>query len=1686
MTRPVPRSNCRRRPAVEGLEERRLLSLGFTSVRGVGVVGDRADLRANATATDAAGDVFVVGTLHGTADFGTDTRPVTLQNSGSFDLYAAKYSPTGALIWAVSTAGATSGSVCQGLGIAVDVQGNVVLTGSFSGNVNFDPGPGSFRMTSAGVGDAFVAKLDSAGRFLWAVDVPGTPGALDQGTAVAVDGAGTIYATGYFSATATFGATTLTSGGNADAFAMALAPSGRFLWAAATGGSATSATAGTGIAADGVGGVSVSGSFSGTVNFDPGPGVRTLTSAGSTDAFAWRLGSGGVLSWADRFGGTDFDQANAVAMDPSGNVYITGTFTGTVSFDAGQGRSTLTAGGTNDPFVCKLDSSGRLIWARSFVGNSGSSVGRGLALDGAGDVISTGDFSGSVAFGPDAGSSTRMSLGGTDVFVAVLDSSGNFLAVQAAGGEGFDAGFGLAVNASGTIAIAGRYTGPATFGGTTLPRLSPISIFVGALKFASDTTAPGIPALEAASDTGVLGDNLTASKQPVFDVIPAVAGNLVELLRDGRVVGSRTGPGAIADPGPVPDGLHLYAARQTDLSGRISPVGPSVAVTIDSTPPAAPSALTLLPADDTGVLGDGITSARRPHLVGAAEPGSTVQVLDASGSLVATANALANGTFSAQPGQPLADGPYRLSARATDAAGNVGPLGPGFLLTIDGTAPAAPSAMTLAAEDDTGVLGDGITSVRRPQLRGTAEAGARVQVLDGAGGVVASTIAGLNGSFSAPVLNTLIDGVYAFSARAIDAAGNVGPSSPVFLLTVDGTPPAAPSALTLAPADDTGLLGDGITSVRRPRLKGTAEPGARVQVLDAGGAEVAVAIAAADGTFIAQPTLPLADSLVILRPRATDAAGNVGPFGPALFLTIDTTPPIAPSAMTLLPADDTGVVGDGNTAVRRPHLIGTAEPGASVQVLDTSGAGIASAVAGGNGRFSAQVNTALADGLYQLTARATDAAGNVGPSGPTLSLTIDGTPPIAPSALLILATDDSGVIGDGITSIRRPRLTGTAEPGSTVQILDAGGTVVGVATVGGDGTFSAQPTRPLGDGLYRLAARATDAAGNLGPTGPSMALTIDGTPPSAPSSLTILAADDTGVLGDGVTTVRRPRLIGTAEPGATVQVVDRNGVVVASTVAAADGVFSAQPREALADGVYSLAARAIDAAGNVGAFSQAFALTILGTVLKAPDAPILAFADDTGVKGDNATVLRQPHLIGKVAPGLTVDLLEGKGKAVASAIAGADGSYSLQSPVVLNVGTRTWSVRVRDVAGNVSADGAPLALKILGTPGDFDGDGKADVSSYDPTTSIWTIQYSGGGSLSFAFGGPGDIPVPADYDGDGKTDIAVYRPGNSTFYILYSGGGVLVLPFGAPNLDVPVPADYDGDGKADIATYRPSTAEWSILYSAGGAKILSFGAPNVDLPIPADYDGDGKTDIATYRPSTAEWSILYSTGGARAFPFGAYNVDRPVPGDYDGDGKADLAVYRTTNSLWSILLSGGGARVFAFGAPGIDIPVPADYDGDGKTDVGIFRPPTADWAILQSGGGVQTPTVGQPGIGLPLILPPALRGLPSGPPAALQVASFVRAPAVFASQAITSRISHETPTQPAGNGHPPHLQAHGTTTHKRPSPPVQRVPRSVATPGARWPWIVPTSGVAVPRGARYRVGPRKFPAPPEGTGPTPR
>ncbi len=413
--------------------------------------------------TDASGNVYSTGVFRDTVDFDPGIGTYKLIASGNnWNTFVLKLDASGNFIWAKNIGGTSS---VLAISLALDAASNVYTTGSFDGTADFDPGIGTYTLMGNGGGsqDVFILKLDLLGNFIWARNLGGNQ--AEQPYCIATDAIGNVYTTGEYSGVADFdpgiGTYTLSSVGiNFDAFISKLNSSGTFVWAKSIGG--TSNDIANSIAVDLSGNVYTTGYFSGTMDFDPGIGTYTITSVGADDIFISKLDASGNFVWGKNFGGTSYEYGQSIAVDGSGNVFTTGNFDGVVDFDPNIGTYTLVTSGSPDIYVSKLNTNGVFAWAKQMSGVS-YDIGQSIAVDGMGNVYTTGYFSGVTDFDPGLSSFTITPSGSSDMFISKLDPSGNFNWVEQIGGNGATNGYCLALDAIGNLYSTGWYTGTCDF-----------------------------------------------------------------------------------------------------------------------------------------------------------------------------------------------------------------------------------------------------------------------------------------------------------------------------------------------------------------------------------------------------------------------------------------------------------------------------------------------------------------------------------------------------------------------------------------------------------------------------------------------------------------------------------------------------------------------------------------------------------------------------------------------------------------------------------------------------------------------------------------------------------------------------------------------------------------------------------------------------------------------------------------------------------------------------------------------------------------------------------------------------------------------------------------------------------------------------------------------------------------------
>ena len=348
----------------------------------------------NSIAVDGSGNVYVTGGYKGTAIFGTTSKT----SAGISDVFVVKYNNSGTFQW-VQSAGGTSDDV--GNSIALDVSGNIYVTGGYYGTATF----GTTPISAVGNADIFMVKYNSSGFVQWVQTAGGSN--FDSSKSITLDALGNIYMTGYYFGTTTFGVISKTSTGSADIFIAKYDPSGAsWLWLQSAG--STGNDYGQSIALDASGNVYTTGYYFGTAIF----GSMSVASAGGNEIFLTKYNNTGTFQWVKSAGGTINDVGNSVAVDGSGNVYVTGYYQGTATF----GTITKTSVGSLDMFVAKYNSSGSCQWLQSAGGTSGV-FGNSIALDASGNIYVTGYYGGTATFG----STTITSSDNSDIFVSRLD-----------------------------------------------------------------------------------------------------------------------------------------------------------------------------------------------------------------------------------------------------------------------------------------------------------------------------------------------------------------------------------------------------------------------------------------------------------------------------------------------------------------------------------------------------------------------------------------------------------------------------------------------------------------------------------------------------------------------------------------------------------------------------------------------------------------------------------------------------------------------------------------------------------------------------------------------------------------------------------------------------------------------------------------------------------------------------------------------------------------------------------------------------------------------------------------------------------------------------------------------------------------------------------------------------------------
>ncbi len=771
-----------------------------------------------------------------------------------------------------------------------------------------------------------------------------------------------------------------------------------------------------------------------------------------------------------------------------------------------------------------------------------------------------------------------------------------------------------------------------------------------------DTNTPSnlVGGLSAASDSGTSqSDGITKVTTPTFSGT-GENGATVKLVIDGQTLTQVVSNGQWSiTTAALTQGVKSYTLSQTDIAGNVFTL-PAASITVDTSTTVSGGLSAVSDSGDSN--SDRITHVTTPQFNGTTEVGNSVTLL--IGGVTYNANVAADGSWTANVTNALTpDGVKAYTITATDIAGNSATATGN--ITVD-TTPPTPLTANLAAASDLGTYNnDSITNVLKPTFTGTAEANASI-ILTINGHNYTGT-ANASGMWSVTVSNNLTPNMtHNYTVTAKDKAGNE--SSVNASITVDTLAPT-PFTGGLHPDDDTGVNStDNKTNVTAPRFIGTGENGAIVTLAIAGQNKTAVVIGGV-WTITADEMTTGTKSYTL---TSTDVAGNTATL-PAGSITIDTSTIVT---ATLDQVSDTGVSQSDNiTKVRTPTFVGTAEPGATV-VLSIA-TFTYNAVVQANGNWTAIVTNNLPEGSVPYTVTATDIVGNTAQA--TGNIIVDTTPPSAPNGGLIMASD-TGVVGDGITKLATPTLTGTAEALSTISLTIGGNTYSTAADASGNWTVMV--TNSLAEGARSYSITATDKAGNVS-AATTGSITVDLTPPGI----------DTLALKQGATVIE-PWLTNLNTTGFNIGGRTENDIQVKMTISttgqqltttshASTGVFDfASFPTNLAEGTHSISIEATDKAGNTSTTVKTIQIDRSVSLTATLEAQ-----SDTGISNtDKITNDTTPTFTGTTDPNAVVTL-KLNGVSYGTATADNAGIWTITTSELSNA-TYSFVVSAVDTLGN--------------------------------------------------------------------------------------------------------------------------------------------------------------------------------------------------------------------------------------------------------------------------------------------------------------------------------------------------------------------------------------------------------------------
>ncbi|HFW5376383.1 TPA: Ig-like domain-containing protein [Salmonella enterica subsp. diarizonae serovar 61:l,v:z35] len=671
---------------------------------------------------------------------------------------------------------------------------------------------------------------------------------------------------------------------------------------------------------------------------------------------------------------------------------------------------------------------------------------------------------------------------------------------------------------------------------------------------------------------------------------------------------------------------------------------------------------------DSGVVGDNITNFTQPTFSGTTAP--FVLVTLTIGTIVYTTRADANGDWTINVIHDLTEGGHSYKVSAEDNAGNSTFIS--GVIVIDTVAQTI--TVELDSQSDSGVKGNFITNDTKPILKGTAECGAAMTLL--INGITYTFNADASGNWLFTLPNSLSEGMYEYTVTVTDVAGNS--TSYNGALTIDTTPPAL--VVELDPGNV--IYGDNIIGNSQPIFSGTAEPGVIITLFITD-VTYSLIVDQSGAWRFSVPDI-LANGEWAYSITATDSAGNQTIINDKVIIQNKDAELQIEVTAGLDESTDSGTIGDNITNNTRPILVGTAVANA---LITLTLAGVTyTTTADSNGKWSFYFEKDYPDGIYDYNIVATAPDGTMGKYSD--SFIIDTTPPDISVSLDTIS--DSGLIGNGITNVKLPVLTGLTEPYAIVMI-----TIDGIeykTTANGAGQWSVQITTELKEGQNDYMVNVTDRAGNNSSATGSITLDTEIVP------LTGIKFSD----GDGrYSSTYTPTIEGWGEAGAmlTISIGSRSYTI---TVPESRKWFFYVPNGFIqsSNSVQYITFKQTDAAGNSTSTTIKFHFITEKPEISAD----ISEDSDTGIIGDKITSNTSPTLTGKVIStvltpsqlalskvSLIIDGITYSGIAVNS-----DGSWSFKLPVDLLPGySYNYTVSVTDFVGNTNSYNSVVTITNL-------------------------------------------------------------------------------------------------------------------------------------------------------------------------------------------------------------------------------------------------------------------------------------------------------------------------------------------------------------------------------------------------------